>query len=571
MTIGVSPPPPRTERHADARRRRRPRSRRGPCTDPAPTTTRRRRRSMRSTSIPSSVDASPSGHSTRSSSCGAHGCSTSPAAPGSSPGWPRTSWGRAGRSWASTRPGPRSKSARRIDITSIVEWRNWEGSRLPFDDRSFDVVACQHALHRFNDPVAVLEDMRRVLAPGGRLGVMTWGPIEENPAFAAELDAIVKSGLDQSGVVEVLLDAFAYHRIDDLRELVHERRVHRRVVPHRPDVGGAARRGPVGPRVPVAAPAVLRPGGIAASRPASSSWPGPPSCCDPSSTRACCVCRPRRASSWPGHPLVEPPPHRNPGRRGVACAAWPTTRTEWTGHGPDRGAGRREPSAPGPAASASRRRAGVRTGARTAPAGRSSAAPTARPPGATRPCPGYAAPALRRAPGYPPPSGVPVPAGPTAATGLPAPAPGYLPVRTAAASWSARRRIRGLLPPARHRRPPRRRGRRHRPGRLTRRPAHAPTDETDRRGGGPGRGRRCVAAGVTLIVTSGSPKCGQADGPRGPAPGARRVEVDDRAEARSTTCRSSPPRARPRPPSAMPESLRASRSSRSAPTPSPCS
>ena len=69
------------------------------------------------------------------------------------------------------RPVPRrGRTARRIDVTSIVEWQNWEGSRLPFDDQSFDVVACQHALHRFHDPVAVLEDIRRVLAPGGRLG-----------------------------------------------------------------------------------------------------------------------------------------------------------------------------------------------------------------------------------------------------------------------------------------------------------------------------------------------------------------------------------------------------------------
>ena len=120
-------------------------------------------------------------------------------------------------------PSPATvKSARRIDVTSIVEWWDWEGSPLPFDDESFDVVACQHTLHRFNEPAAVLEDMRRVLAPGGRLGVMTWGPIEENPAFAVELDAIVKSGLDQSGVVEVLLDAFAFHRLEDLRELVHD-------------------------------------------------------------------------------------------------------------------------------------------------------------------------------------------------------------------------------------------------------------------------------------------------------------------------------------------------------------
>jgi len=120
-------------------------------------------------------------------------------------------------------PSPTAvETARRIDVTSIVEWRSLAGARLPFEDESFDVVVCQHALHRFKDPGAVLEEMRRVLAPRGRLGLMTWGPIEENPAFAAELDAIVKSGLDQSGVIEVLLDAFALHRPEDLRQLVHE-------------------------------------------------------------------------------------------------------------------------------------------------------------------------------------------------------------------------------------------------------------------------------------------------------------------------------------------------------------
>jgi ubiquinone/menaquinone biosynthesis C-methylase UbiE len=110
-------------------------------------------------------------------------------------------------------------AARRIDTTSKVEWQWWDDGGLPFGDGTFDVVACQHALHRFSDPVLVLEEMRRVLAPGGRLGITTWGPIEENPAFAAQLDATVKAGLDSSGVVESLLDAFAWHRSEDLEQL----------------------------------------------------------------------------------------------------------------------------------------------------------------------------------------------------------------------------------------------------------------------------------------------------------------------------------------------------------------
>jgi ubiquinone/menaquinone biosynthesis C-methylase UbiE len=110
-------------------------------------------------------------------------------------------------------------TARRIDLTSTVDWQQWDDGGLPFADGTFDVVACQHALHRFTDPVLILEEMRRVLAPGGRMGVTTWGPIEENPAFAAQLDATVKAGLDDSGVVEALLEAFAWHSTDDLEQL----------------------------------------------------------------------------------------------------------------------------------------------------------------------------------------------------------------------------------------------------------------------------------------------------------------------------------------------------------------
>jgi ubiquinone/menaquinone biosynthesis C-methylase UbiE len=113
-------------------------------------------------------------------------------------------------------------TARLIDPTSIVDWQQWDDGGLPFGDGTFDVVACQHALHRFPDPDLALEEMRRVLAPGGRLGITTWGPIEENPAFAAQLDAVVKAGLDESGVVDALLEAFAWHRREDL-ELLAER------------------------------------------------------------------------------------------------------------------------------------------------------------------------------------------------------------------------------------------------------------------------------------------------------------------------------------------------------------
>lgn len=47
---------------------------------------------------------------------------------------------------------------------------------LPFRDRSFDVVSASFVLNHFTKYQTALHDMVRVLRPGGRLVVATWGP-----------------------------------------------------------------------------------------------------------------------------------------------------------------------------------------------------------------------------------------------------------------------------------------------------------------------------------------------------------------------------------------------------------
>ena len=44
---------------------------------------------------------------------------------------------------------------------------------LPFRDGVFDASCCFAALHLFDDPFAALDEMRRVLRPGGRIAIMT--------------------------------------------------------------------------------------------------------------------------------------------------------------------------------------------------------------------------------------------------------------------------------------------------------------------------------------------------------------------------------------------------------------
>jgi ubiquinone/menaquinone biosynthesis C-methylase UbiE len=60
---------------------------------------------------------------------------------------------------------------------------------LPFADRSFEVVVSRFAFHHFQEPQAVLQEMRRVCKPGGRLVVADLLG-SEDPAKASAFHAL---------------------------------------------------------------------------------------------------------------------------------------------------------------------------------------------------------------------------------------------------------------------------------------------------------------------------------------------------------------------------------------------
>jgi ubiquinone/menaquinone biosynthesis C-methylase UbiE len=57
-----------------------------------------------------------------------------------------------------------------VDNVALVRG---DATQLPFRDGSFDATCCFAALHLFTDPLAALDEMRRVLGPRGRIALMT--------------------------------------------------------------------------------------------------------------------------------------------------------------------------------------------------------------------------------------------------------------------------------------------------------------------------------------------------------------------------------------------------------------
>ena len=58
-----------------------------------------------------------------------------------------------------------TENARRQGFS--VDFRQGNASDMPFDEGSFDLIVCQAAFKNFAHPVAALDEMHRVLRPGG--------------------------------------------------------------------------------------------------------------------------------------------------------------------------------------------------------------------------------------------------------------------------------------------------------------------------------------------------------------------------------------------------------------------
>jgi ubiquinone/menaquinone biosynthesis C-methylase UbiE len=74
--------------------------------------------------------------------------------------------------------------------TENIEWREGNAMALPLSDKTFDLVLCQQGLQFFPNRLVSLNEMHRVLVPGGRLALSVWSSIRNCPGFHSLAEAL---------------------------------------------------------------------------------------------------------------------------------------------------------------------------------------------------------------------------------------------------------------------------------------------------------------------------------------------------------------------------------------------
>lgn len=71
------------------------------------------------------------------------------------------------------------------NLMNDIRWLCGNAEALPLPDASVDAVVSQFGLMFFDDRVAALREMRRVLRPGGRIAVAVCDAVERSPGYGA--------------------------------------------------------------------------------------------------------------------------------------------------------------------------------------------------------------------------------------------------------------------------------------------------------------------------------------------------------------------------------------------------
>jgi SAM-dependent methyltransferase len=105
-------------------------------------------------------------------------------------------------------------------LSPSIDWQHGVAESLPFDDGLFDAVVCQFGLMFFQDRLAALREMLRVLAPAGWLSIAVWESLENSEAYREEVELLERHAGREAA--DALRAPFALGSRDELSGLFHD-------------------------------------------------------------------------------------------------------------------------------------------------------------------------------------------------------------------------------------------------------------------------------------------------------------------------------------------------------------
>lgn len=107
-------------------------------------------------------------------------------------------------------------------VPDAITWHEAGAEEMPFSDEAFDVVICQMGLQFMENKSAALEEMHRVLLPGGRLFLNVPGPAGN--AFQIMAEAM---GRNINPEAEAFVNrVFSLNETDEIRQLITDAGFH---------------------------------------------------------------------------------------------------------------------------------------------------------------------------------------------------------------------------------------------------------------------------------------------------------------------------------------------------------
>jgi ubiquinone/menaquinone biosynthesis C-methylase UbiE len=108
------------------------------------------------------------------------------------------------------------RAAAREQTAGRIIWRQADALALPFEDQSFDAVACQFGAMFFPDKVQGYKEARRVLKSGGRFFFNVWDRIEDNE-FADVVTQVLATMFPSDPPRFMARTPHGYHDVEKIR------------------------------------------------------------------------------------------------------------------------------------------------------------------------------------------------------------------------------------------------------------------------------------------------------------------------------------------------------------------